>query len=125
MEKLLRLRYGAVALVMAICLVLMVLILPRFPDKICTLPFWVLILSEYVFAIIVLICVQFQSLRQSLFNFQLAPALVSVGLAFLVCAVGIVVSPMAKLEASGMISIGLAQLTTMNLAILFSILAIP
>ncbi len=124
MEKLLRPRYGTVALVMAVCLGLMALILPRFPDKACNFSLWAFIVSEYVFASIIAVCVQLQALRQSLFNLRLTPVFASVGLMFLVGAVGIVLNPVARLSPDGVASIGLAQLTIMNLGILFSLIAL-
>ncbi len=124
MEKLLRPRYGTVALVMAVCLGLMALVLPRFPDKACNFPLWAFIVSEYVFAGIITVCVQLQALRQSLFNLRLTPVFASVGLMFLVGAVGIVLNPVARLSPDGVASIGLAQLTIINLGILFSLIAL-
>lgn len=124
MEKVLRSQYWTVTLVIAVCLGLMALVLPRLPDKAVDFPLWALILGEYIFALVVLISTQFQSLRESWLNFKLIPGFVSIGLMFLVGAVGTVVSPVAALRTDGMISVGLAQLTIMNLGILFSIIII-
>lgn len=124
MDRLFRPQYLTVALLMAICLALMTLVLPRFPDRVCNLPLWILILSEYLFAIGVSVCAQFQSLRQSFSNIRLAPGLISLGIVFFIAAIGVTFSPINAWGADGSISIGLGQLTILNLAILFSIFTI-
>ncbi len=121
MEKLFKTQYLTVALVMAVCLALMTLVLPRIPDKVYSLPLWALILGEYVFTFVVLTFAQLQSLRQSIFNFKLAPGLVSLGLVFLILSLGVIVSPVSALGPNGVISIGVVQIMIINLAILFSI----
>jgi len=119
MERLFKSQYLTVALVMAICLVLMTLVLPRIPDKMCDMPFWALIFAEYLFVLVISICAQLQSLRQSFFNLKLEPGLASLGLVFLVFALGVIVSPINTCGADGAVSIGVVQLAIINLAILF------
>ena len=124
MERLLKSQNWTVVLVISVCLGLMVLALPRLPDRGCSMPIWALIVGEYLWVMAVLVCMQFKALRQSLSNLRLTPGFVSLGLIFLATAIGIIVSPIAKLGTDGTISLGLAQLTVMNLGALFLICAI-
>ncbi len=121
MDRLFKPQYLTVALIMVVCLALMTLVLPRFPDKVCTLPLWILIVSEYCFALGVSVCAQFNSLRKSLFALRITPALISTGVAFLIAAIGVPFSPINAWGPDGSIAVGLVQLTVLNLAILFSI----
>lgn len=121
MGKRFQTRYFPVAMVMLLCLALITFVLPHFPDEIFTLPLWAFVLGEYLFALFISIGVEIKLYKQPISQLKLIPGLISLGLIFLVLALAVIISPNNAASIEGYISIGLLQLTAINLTILFSI----
>ena len=124
MERLIKSQYWTLVWIVAACLGLTILILPRLPDYACTAPLWLIVLSEWLFAFLVLLITQFNTLRHSISDLRIEPACLSLSLMFFINALAILFSPAAQLGSNGTVSIGAGQLMALTIGILFSILTI-
>lgn len=124
MNKLVKSQYWTLAWIVAACLALMVLMLPRVPDLTFSLPLWLLVLAEWFLAFFVSFLFQFSSLRASLLNLRTAPPYLAIGLMLVVGAIAVVFNPLAHLDADGTVKIGFGQLIVMNLGIILLIAVI-
>ncbi len=124
MERLIKSQYWKIVWILVSCLALMILVLPRVPDKVLSCPLWIITVSEWLFALIITIATQFPAFRQSILNLRIQPGCYSLGLVLLIGAIAVIFSPTAQLGENGTVSIGIAQLAIINFAIFLSILTI-
>ena len=122
MERLVKPQYWKIVWISVFCLSVMVLVLPRFPDRALSCPLWLITACEWLLTLSITLATQFPTIRQSILNVRIEPGCFSLGLVLILAAIAVIFSPIAELGENGIVSVGIGQLVIMNLGIFLSIL---